>query len=73
MKILFLSFRNIVVIIITVFLFAITGFIIYNFGENNVAETFSIPLSNKIILIDPGHGGVVLTRITIWYSKKLLG
>lgn len=49
-----------VVIFLIVILFACAGFLIYNLNSGNekTLEAFALPAANKIILIDPGHGGI---------------
>ena len=61
MKIITVTGKNLLSVLIIVVLFALAGAVLFfiNSDEEKIIETFSVPVSNKIILIDAGHGGVV--------------
>lgn len=52
--------KNIFYLFAIVIFFTITGFFVYNVKKvsRDAVQTFSVPVTNKVILIDPGHGGV---------------
>ena len=58
MKFIFIHLKNVLRILIIIFLFSILGTILFLSHSNKSIETFSIPTANKIIIIDPGHGGI---------------
>ena len=61
MKIITITGKNLLSVLIIVVLFALAGALLFlvNSDEEKIIETFSVPVSNKIILIDAGHGGSV--------------
>ena len=61
MKIITVTGKNLLSVLIIVVLFALAGAVLFlvNSDEEKIIETFSVPVSNKIILIDAGHGGSV--------------
>ena len=61
MKIITVTGKNLLSVLIIVVLFALAGALLFlvNSDEEKIIETFSVPVSNKIILIDAGHGGSV--------------
>lgn len=52
--------KNALFCLLTVCIVAVLGLVLYNFYgmKEEALKTFFLPASNKIILIDPGHGGV---------------
>lgn len=58
MKFIFIHSKNVFKILIIILLFSIIGTILFFLASNESIETFSIPTANKIIIIDPGHGGI---------------
>ena len=61
MKIITVTGKNLLSVLIIVVLFTLAGAVLFlvNSDEEKIIETFSVPVSNKIILIDAGHGGSV--------------
>ena len=59
-KFLVISLKNILCGFLIVILFGFSGFLMYNFSsaDEEAVETFAVPVTNKVILIDPGHGGI---------------
>ena len=59
-RFLVISFKNILSVFLVALLFLTAGFLMYNLGEadNEAIETFAVPVTNKVVLIDPGHGGI---------------
>lgn len=55
-----ISLKNILCGFLIVSVFAAAGFFMYSFSEadKEAVETFAVPVTNKVILIDPGHGGI---------------
>lgn len=55
-----ISLKNILSVFLVIFVFASAGFLVYYFTEvdKEAVETFAVPVTNKVILIDPGHGGI---------------
>lgn len=55
-----ISLKNILCGFLIVILFSLSGFLLYNFSraDEEAVETFAVPVTNKVILIDPGHGGI---------------
>lgn len=43
---------------VLIFLLVIIGLIIFFLGYNKVQPTFNLSITDKVIVIDPGHGGV---------------
>lgn len=58
MKFIFIHLKNVLRILIIILLFSIIGTILFFSDSNKSIETFSIPTANKVIIIDPGHGGI---------------
>lgn len=58
MKFIFIHLKNVIRILIIILLFSIIGTVLFFYDSNKSIETFSIPTANKVILIDPGHGGI---------------
>jgi len=59
-RFLVISLKNILSVFLVALLFLTAGFLMYNFGEadDEAIETFAVPVTNKVVLIDPGHGGI---------------
>lgn len=58
MKFIFIRLKNVFKILIIILLFSIIGTMLFLSESDKSIETFSIPTANKIIVIDPGHGGI---------------
>lgn len=52
------SLKGILCVFFIMILSASAGFFIYRNSASQVQETFAVPVTNKIIIIDPGHGGI---------------
>lgn len=59
-KFIIIKKKNIIYCLLTVIIVISLGLLLYNFSgiESDALKTFFLPTSNKIILIDPGHGGI---------------
>lgn len=59
-KIFVVSAKNVLRMAALVFIFAFAGFFVYSFGggTKEAVETFAVPTTNKVVLIDAGHGGI---------------
>lgn len=50
--------KKLKVIIFALGLMVLFAILQYDFGENDTWKSWNLPLSGKIIMLDPGHGGV---------------
>lgn len=59
LKFILISKKNVISIAVVSLFFIIIGILMFiTMPEAETVETFSLPSDNKIILIDPGHGGI---------------
>ena len=56
---------------VAVGLIALFFFIQYDFDEDKAWTTWSLPLSGKVILLDPGHGGIDAVQVINQFRKKI--
>ena len=65
-----------IILISVFFVLSIFSFLINNKEKHHIISTMSVPVTNKIIVIDAGHGGederscLLTLKITLIFYKK---
>ena len=59
MKIIYMSTKVLYTLVLLLLFIIVCVFIFFKFKEYNKAEPIYLPITNKVIGIDPGHGGAV--------------